>query len=407
LRKELYIEAKLNACSRDGCKISVYKDLGLKRVINAGGTYTSLGGSRMPPEVIEAWVEASRSFVDMEALHRRAGEVIAEITGAEAGLVVSGASGALLLGGAACIAGGDREKMKILPHSEGMSNEIIFPGGPGGYGNCYMAGGARIITVGNSRLEFAEEEVEAAITESTAALGYVLSTPAGEEPLKRLISLGRKHGIPVIVDAAAELPPIENLKRIVAWGADLVAFSGGKDIMGPNDTGILCGRKHLVESAFMQACPHNLVGRALKVSKEDIIASVTALRRYVSLDHEERKRRWKEIVEYWMKEWEGVPHINVLIVSEGQKEGGRYLAQGWPRARIIVDEKSLGSDVDQIVRSLWEGDPSMYVDTEGSSAGDIPGSLILNPHLLTDEEVEYVARRVREVLTCATLKNGD
>lgn len=361
----------------------------------------------MPPEVIEAWAEASKSFVDMEALHRRAGEVIAEITGAEAGLVVSGASGALLLQAAACIAGGDREKMKMLPHSEGMRNEIIFPGGPGGYDNCYMAGGARIITVGSSRLKFAEEEVEAAITERTAALGYVLSTPAGEEPLKRLIALGRKHGIPVIVDAAAELPPIENLKRLVAWGADMVAFSGGKDIMGPNDTGILCGRRHLVESAFMQACPHNLVGRALKVSKEDIIASVTALRRYVSLDHEERRRRWKEIVEYWMKEWDDVPNITVLIVSEGKKEGGRYLAQGWPRARIMVDEKALGSNVDQIVRSLWDGDPSIYVDTEGTSAGDIPGSLILNPHLLTDEEVEYVARRVREVLVCATLKKGD
>jgi len=352
----------------------------------------------MPPEVVEAWVEASKSFVDMEALHRKAGEIIAEVTGAEAGLVTSGASGALLLQAAACIAGKDREKMKKLPHSEGMPNEIIFPGWPGGYANCYMAGGARIVNVGKSQVDFAEEEIEAAITEKTVALGYIFFTPIGEEPLKRLIAVGKKHNLPVIVDAAAELPPVENLRRLIAWGADLVAFSGGKDIMGPNDTGILCGRKDLVESAFMQACPHNLVGRALKVSKEDIIACITALRRYVSLDQKERRRRWEEVVKYWMREWADIPHVKVEIIYEGCTEEGKYVAQGWPKARVIVDEKALGVTVNQIGQTLWEDTPSIYVITKGSRRGVIPGGFTINPQLLNDEEVKIVVRRVKEVL---------
>ena len=383
--------------------MGIYEKLGLKRVINAGGTYTILGGSRMPPEVVEAWVEASKSFVDMEALHRKAGEVIAEVTGAEAGLVTSGASGALLLQAAACIASKDRERMKRLPHSEGMPNEIIFPGGPDEYANCYMAGGARIVTVGKNPAEFTQEEIEAVITEKTAALGYIFYTPTGEEPLKRLIAVGKKHGIPVIVDAAAELPPVENLRRLIAWGADLVAFSGGKDIMGPNDTGILCGREDLVESAFTQACPHNLVGRALKVSKEDIIACITALRRYASLDQEERKREWEEKVRYWMREWADIPHVRVEIIYEGRKEEGRYVAQGWPRAWITVEEEALGITVNQIGQALLKGDPSIYVNTKVSWGGVIPRSFTVNPHLLNDEEVEIVAHRLKEVLFCKTV----
>jgi len=379
--------------------MSVYEKLGLKRVINAGGTYTILGGSRMPPEVIKAWVEAATSFVDMEALHRRAGEIIAKVTGAEAGLVTSGASGALLLAAAACIAGKDIEKMKRLPHSENMPNEIIFPGGPDEYANCYMAGGAHIVVVGKSLVEFTDEEVEAAINEKTVALGYVFYTPTGEAPLKRLITIGKKRNLPVIVDAAAELPPVENLRRLIAWGADLVAFSGGKDIMGPNDTGILCGRRDLIESAFMQACPHNLIGRALKVSKEDIIACITALQRYISLDHEARRKRFEEIVEYWMKEWSSIPNIKVELVYEGHTgEGGRYTAQAWPRARVIVDEESLGLTVDDIGKMLWEGNPSIYVDTKGSMWGVTAKSFTVNPHLLNEEEVEIVTRRVKEVL---------
>jgi L-seryl-tRNA(Ser) seleniumtransferase len=379
--------------------MSVYEKLGLKRVINAGGTYTELGGSRMPQEVIKAWVEAATSFVDMKALQRRAGEIIAEITGAEAGLITSGASGALLLAAAACIAGKDYEKMRKLPHSEGLANEIIFPGGASEYANCYMAGGGRIVIVGKSQVEFTDEEVEAVMTEKTVALGYVFFTPVGEGALKRLISLGKKHNLPVIVDAAAELPPVENLRRLIAWGAGLVAFSAGKDIMGPNDTGILCGRRDLVESAFMQACPHNLVGRALKVSKEDLVACITALQRYASLDHEGCKKRREEVVKYWIREWSDIPNVRVEAVYEGRTdEGEKYIAQGWPRARVTVDEDALGITVDDIGKALWKGNPSIYVDTKGSWCGVTARSFTVNPHLLNEEEVRIVARRVKEIL---------
>ena len=373
-------------------KLSIYEKLGVKRVINAWGTITAIGGSIMPREVVEAWVEASKSHVNMDELHKRAGEIIADITGAEAGLVTSGAAAAMVLMAAACIAGNDREKMERLPHSEGMPNEMIIPRHmSGGYSQAFLAGGARLVLVGDEKGNFTVQQIEDAITDKTVAIAYVFyTTRSNLKTLREIIALGKRHDIPVIVDAAAELPPIENLTRVIAWGADLVAFSGGKDIMGPQNTGILCGRKDLIESAFAQSCPHHAVGRPMKVSKEALVASVTALRRYASLDQAALVQEREKLVKYWMEALADVPHVKVeRIVPNPEKD--EYFAQGWPRARIILEEEALGLTAKEVAQALREDNPAIYVGTE-------KGAIVLNPHCIQEGEEVIVADRLRDVL---------
>lgn len=380
--------------------MSIYDKLGVKRVINAWGTMTVIGGSIMPREVVEAWVEASKSHVNMDELHKRAGEIIAEITGAEAGLVTSGAAGAMVLMAAACITGNDLEKMTKLPHSEGMANEIIIPRHmSGGYAQSFLTGGARLVVVGDEEGHFTVQQIEDAITDKTIAIAILLHTTLkGLKTLKEIIAVGKNHGIPVIVDAAAELPPIENLTRLIAWGADLVAFSGGKDIMGPQNTGILCGRKDLIESAFSQSCPHHGVARSMKVSKEALVACITAFRRYASLDHTALVQRRKERVMYWMETLANIPHVKVERVFP-DPEKGEYFAQGWPRARVVLDEEAIGLTAEEVAQVLKDGNPAIYVGTrtEMKSRG-VKGAIVLNPHCLQEGEEVIVADRLREIL---------
>jgi L-seryl-tRNA(Ser) seleniumtransferase len=380
--------------------MSIYDQLGVKRVINAWGTMTIIGGSIMHRDVVEAWVEASKSHVNMEELHTRAGEIIAEITGAEAGLITSGAAGAMVLMAAACIAGTDRNKMLKLPHSEGMPNEIIIPRHMShGYAQAFLGGGARLKVVGDNKGNFTVQQIEAAISDNTIAIAILFRTTLmGLNVLKEIIAVGKQHGIPVIVDAAAELPPVENLTRLIAWGVDLVAFSGGKDIMGPQNTGILCGRKDLITSAFAQSNPHHGVARPMKVSKEALVACLTAFQRYATLDHAALVQQRQDRVKFWIDTLAQIPHITIESIFP-DPEKGEYLAQGWPRARVILDEGALGLSATEVAKALQEGDPAIYVETRpGLTSRCITGSIVLNPHCLQDGEEVIVAERLHEIL---------
>jgi uncharacterized pyridoxal phosphate-dependent enzyme len=372
--------------------MSIYDELGVKRVINAMGTYTFLGGSIILPEAAKAMSEAAKAFVNMEELQKRAGEIIAKITGAEAACVTSGAAAGLVLAVAACMTGDNPEKMAKIPYIDLQKNEVILPAMQD---NPYIRNlaipCARIVKVGTEN-EYTPEDIERAINERTVAIAFIFFTSkrgCDLEALKSVVKIGKKHNIPVIVDAAAELPPIENLRDIVATGADLVIFSGGKDIRGPNDTGFIIGRSDLIKAVVAHSCPHPYMGRPMKVSKEDIVGLIVALKHYTPEAVEARRRRWEEIVQYFIRELSS-EHISVeRIMPDPSKH--EYSAQGWPRARLIFDEKRLGITAAEIHKMLLEGDPPIYVH-------QVENQIIINPQCLQDGEEKIIAQRIKEIL---------
>src|SRR5438067_2714774 len=254
----------------------VYEALGVKPVINAAGTFTALGGSVMPPEVAAAWVEASRHFVDLVELQNRVGERIAKLLGVEAALVTTGAAGALLLGTAAAVTRGDRKLIARLPDTAGMKNEVILQKAHHScYDNQLTGVGVKLVDVETAA------DLFPAVTKRTALL-FFMNVAEAEGKVKReeWVQAARRLGVPTLIDAAADVPPVGRIAEYAKLGYDLIAVSGGKAIRGPNDTGLLLGRKELVEAAKLNANPHcGTIGRAMKVGKEDMVALLTAVER--------------------------------------------------------------------------------------------------------------------------------
>jgi L-seryl-tRNA(Ser) seleniumtransferase len=291
--------------------VSALAQLGLSPVINAAGTLTRLGGQPMAPEVVAAMAEAAGVSLDIAELQRAAGAAIARATGAEAGMVTTGAAAALTLSAAACLAGNDPARMAALPHTDGMANEILVPRTHRSqYTRALCVAGARLVDLGhNDRGTGAgirgleAWEVAAARTPRAVAF-FFAATPETLPELPRITAICRELALPVIVDAAAQLPPAANLTRIIADGADLVAFSGGKAIGGPQASGILAGRANLVASALVQMLdmdvppetwrpppglnmagpPHHGIGRGFKAGKEEIVGLLVALQRFLARD---------------------------------------------------------------------------------------------------------------------------
>ena len=268
-----------------------YRNLGVTPIINASGSVTRLGGSRTRPEVLAQMAGTARVMVNIDELNRKAGAEIARLVGSEAAMVSSGAAGGLLLQAAACIAGNDPvNRMQHLPDTEGMKNEIImqtmhrFP-----YDHAYRAAGAKIVEIGNYLFNH-PWELEGAINERTAAVAYLCApfTSKRVMPLSQVCEIAHAHDVPVIVDAASMLPPRANLQRYLRDGADMVIFSGGKGVRGPQGTGILCGRADLIDAALANASPAQFIGRSAKVAKEEIVGLVTALSMFVEEDERGR-----------------------------------------------------------------------------------------------------------------------
>src|SRR5215210_5271039 len=296
-------------------QLGVYEKLGVKRIINGWGTITRVGGSLMPLEVVEAIAEAARSFVDIDELYLRAGEVVAKHTGAEAGLVTTGCAASLMLGTAAAVAGMDPAKHRRLPNTDGMKNEVIIhTSHRNGYDQSFRAAGVEFVEIGyaNSTQPW---ELEAAIGENTAAVAYVIAPwlIQGFLPLDTTCEIAHRRGVPVIVDSSAMLPPAENLTRWIGMGADLVAFSGGKGIMGPQASGILAGKRELVESARMQMSPNHAIGRTCKVGKEEAVGLVTALELYAQRDHAADMASWQRQAETIVQAVGGVPGVRASV----------------------------------------------------------------------------------------------
>jgi L-seryl-tRNA(Ser) seleniumtransferase len=366
----------------------IYDRLGVRPIINATGSMTRLGGTRTRPEVLKVMAEAARIMVNIDELNRKAGQEIARLTGAEAGFVCSGAAGGLLLQAAACIAGVDPVKMRRLPDTAGMKNEIIiqtmhrFP-----YDQAYRAAGAKLVEIGNFLFSH-PWELEGAINENTAAVAYLCApfTSRRVLPLAQVCEIAHARDVPVIVDAASMLPPRENLRRYLRDGADLVVFSGGKGIRGPQGSGILCGRADLIESASAQANPAQFLGRPMKVAKEEIIGLVTALATFVEEDEQAEMRAYRELAQQVVDALVETPGLDVSL----EHDGYNYLI---PHALIRFTEEWQGPSRDAVASAMEKGVPQIYLHQLGS-----PDDLAVDPLNLTEEETGTVIRRLREEL---------
>ena len=279
-----------------GRNVSIYKELGIRTVINGNATLTRLGGSIMPTEVVAAMLEASKHFVDIIELQKRVGEEIAKLTHNEAAYVSSGAAAALTLSTAACITGLDADKREKLPHlDDTMKSEVIVHRyGRVGYDFAVRQVGVTFVEVGDEK-GTPPEELENAITNKTAAILY-FANPNREHlwvPYKKAIAIAKRHRVPLIVDAAAQLPPPENLWRFTQMGADLVMFSGGKALCGPQSSGLIVGTRPLIEAIAFNGPPHPFIGRGMKVGKEEMVGLLAAVKWYLNQEHKQIMRGYE------------------------------------------------------------------------------------------------------------------
>lgn len=396
--------------------MGIYDALGVRPIINAAGTQTRFGGAPLPPAVVAAMAEAARACVRMEELEEAAGRAIARATGAEAGYVTCGAAAGITLGIAACIAGFAVDRMDRLPDTAGMPGEVVVQRAHrNAYDHAVRAAGARFVEVGYLGYPGAGGthpwQVEAAISERTAAVYWAVIDARGVVPLEEVCRIAHRHGKPVVVDAAAALPPPENLRRFIAAGADLVSFSGGKALLGPQASGILCGRRELIESVLLQhqdqdvhpeswgyrarylesgilpGPPHHGIGRGFKVGKEEIAGLITALEQYLQRDHAADRARWDRVVRAVL---EGVADLPSVRGSSACPA-----AQPVPRARLDLDEAALGLTAFDAIRRLLEGTPRVAV----SESAAREGALVINPMCLREDDEEPLVARLRAVLS--------
>jgi D-glucosaminate-6-phosphate ammonia-lyase len=394
----------------------IYERYGVKTVINAAGPMTRLSGSILAPEVRQAMSDAASACVRVEDIQEAAGKLIASVTGAESGYVTSGAAGGLALSAAAAIAGMDVARMDRLPDTSGMPNEIVIQREHvTAYSHALRLSGAKLVEVGY--VGYPGQgctwpwQIETAINENTVAVFYSVGNTPGAVALPGVVEVARRHNLPVIVDAAAALPPVENLRKFVDDGADLVCFSGGKAIGGPQASGILAGRADLIDSVALQhqdmdvlpatwtwrgryldsqtlpGPPHHGLGRPLKVGKEEVIGLMVALEAYVNRDHAADQKRWQSMLEEIAGSLDGVQGVSIDL-------RGTKTASTVPVAIISLDEALIERSVEEVINLLIEGDPAI-----GVSQGYVDRRAIgINPMVLQPGEPEVIGNRLREVL---------
>lgn len=374
-----------------------YGALGLRRFINATCHWTKMGGTLMPAVVVEAMQAAAHSYVDMTELQKAAGRVIAKHTHAGDGYVVSGCAAALLVGAAAILTGKDPARMMQLPDLTGMKSEVIAKRfdrrrkADGseyvhyGYAHAVRTTGVQFVEVGDG-LRMDERQFRAAFSDRTALVYRGIEELRGDLPLPRVIEIAHEQDIPVLVDSSNALPPRENLWKFIDWGADLVAFSGGKGLRGPQGAGILAGRRDLIEAVAMQSAPTQGIGRVAKVSKEEVVGLVTALEWWVEQDDEQRlteeRRKAQMLVDRLGKLRRGRTE---LLYPDHM---GRLFATVW----VHVD-KATGMTAADLLKKLYDGDPPI-----AAMGHSDPQVARFDVRLCEEREIEAVAERVRQIL---------
>jgi L-seryl-tRNA(Ser) seleniumtransferase len=358
-----------------------FKELGVRPFINAAGTFTDMTASLMPPEVMAAINYASKHFVPLTELHDRIGERIATLVKAEAAMVSAGAASAMTLGTAGVLTGGDAQKIVDLPNLAGMKSEVIMQKTHRfGYDHAIRNCGVKIVEVDTAA------ELEAAITPQTAMmLFYNNNNSLGQIRDEEFVRLGKKHGVVTMNDCAADVPPVENLWKFTAMGFDLVAFSGGKGIRGPQSAGLLLGRKDLIAAARANAAPNgNAIGRGMKVNKEEMVGMLAAIERFVKLDHAALDREYQRRAEVILKSLAGIKGVTASITVP-------EVANHVPHVKVVLDTAVTGITGQDISKQLRDGTPSI-----GVRPGD---ELLIGVWMMQPGEDVVVARRLKEVLT--------
>jgi L-seryl-tRNA(Ser) seleniumtransferase len=368
-------EARSGKARRD-----YFRELGVRPFINAAGTYTAMTASLMPTEVMEAMHYASRHYVMLDELHDRVGERIAGLLRCEAAMVTSGAASALTLGTAAVLTGTDPKKIVDLPVLSGMKSEVIIQRSHRfGYDHAVRNCGVRLVEVETP------EELEAAVNDRTAMMLFFNdNNRRGRIQDEEFARLGRKHGIPTFNDAAADVPPVENFWKYTGMGFDLVAFSGGKGIRGPQSAGPLLGRKDLVQAARLNAPPNgNTVGRGMKVNKEEMLAMLVALELFLARDHAREAREFERRAELIRSAATAVADVKAEIFVPEIANHVPHVRVSWEGA----DEKTAAV----VVTAMRDGEPSIAIRSEKDT-------LVIGVWMMRPGEEKVVARRLRQVL---------
>ncbi len=394
--------------------MSSYESLEVRPIINAIGTFTRMGGSLMPPEVVRAMQQAATQFVCMEELQHAAGSAIAQMTGAEAAYVTSGAQAALVLSIAACITGLDAKRMDQLPDTSGMKREVLMARfHRNHYDHAVEAAGGRIVEVGTDQ-RCTVDDIRKAINADTAAMLYL---PWQEEnlALADVVSIAHRHGLPVVVDAAGCCDEPGNLTRFVAAGADLVCFSGGKYIRGPQASGFVCGRRPLISAIAWQHLdmditprvwtapralldpeqlafvPRQGIGRGYKAGKEEIIGLVTALQLYFQRDHAAEKAACRSKLLAICAGLRDLPQVATELIEPDPARGG------FPLARIRVDAQQVKLTGYDFIWALKSGTPSIHPGERELA----DGAVTIHPFGLQSGEEHDIVRRVQEIILAA------
>jgi len=367
----------------------IYARLGVRTHINAKGTYTYLTGSLMPPEVSEAMEDAAKHFVYLVELQQKAGAKIAELLGVEAAMVTSGAAGAILLGTAACLAGNDPKRIAQLPDLTGMKSEVVIQKSHrNAFDHAIRNNGVRLVEVESP------EDLEGAISEKTAMMYFLNAAQStGKIGLEKWVEVGKRRGVPTFNDAAADVPPLSHLSDYCKMGFDLVAFSGGKGLRGPQCAGLLLGKKELIEAAILNNCPNeDTIGRPSKVGKEEIVGMFVAVERYLRLNHEAEWKDWEQRIQAMKK---------VLSSSAGLEMGTFVpeVANHVPHLYLKWDESAWGITKADCAKQLREEEPSIEVLED-----DHPQGMSVTPFMMKPGEELIVARRIKDVLDQARSK---
>lgn len=361
-----------------------FSDLGVLPFINAVGPYSSLGGARMWPEVIDAMDYAVKNKARMSDLHDAVGKRIAEMTGVESAMVTSGATNAIILATVACMTMGDEQKMERLPNTSGMASEVIMLKSQRYlYDRSIRAPGATLVEVETAA------DVRAAINPRTAMLFYLLNRPDHLKiDVAEYVALAKEHGIPIMCDAATTVPPVGNIEKTVDTGFDLICYSGGKGLRGPYSAGLLLGRKDLIQYARQNASPnHRAYGRSMKVAPEEYLGMMVAVETSLKFDEEAEFQRQLRIVNEMGQRLSRIPDVTAVTHIPGAEAREPFIEVQWDSGQYKIS-------VAEMKQALRDSRPSIEIRALFLSNGE----LHLTAAMLKKGEPEIVTNRVAEIL---------